>query len=238
MLQCLSPPLRCIRQFSHVAAYSSVLCTEPAMTTLIGNKSVIEPNTPPNLEEPALIKLKKERDPEKLFELFKANAHNRLVVENKYAFEDTVSRLAGAGKYKYIEDLLEHQKSLPQGRREGFIVRIIILYGKAVSRLGSEEHIGLKHSVLFLTGYLGCWNRYRSHTRLINAMKIFQNAQVLMAVYWHKCQCSHLHGSSALCKQDQKIPLENPGVHIAEVNFKKSQVKVVGDIVAKKINER
>ncbi|XP_010537989.1 PREDICTED: pentatricopeptide repeat-containing protein At1g80150, mitochondrial [Tarenaya hassleriana] len=82
-------------------------------------------------EEPALVKLKSERDPEKLYQLFKANATNRLVVENRFAFEDTVSRLAGARRFGYIEDLLEHQKSLPQGRREGFIVRIIMLYGKA-----------------------------------------------------------------------------------------------------------
>ncbi|GFS37205.1 tetratricopeptide repeat (TPR)-like superfamily protein [Actinidia rufa] len=86
---------------------------------------------PISLEEPALVKLKAERDPEKLFYLFKANAHNRLVIENRFAFEDTVSRLAGVGRLDYIENLLEHQKTLPQGRREGFIVRIIMLYGKA-----------------------------------------------------------------------------------------------------------
>ncbi|KAK0578802.1 hypothetical protein LWI29_016446 [Acer saccharum] len=83
------------------------------------------------LEQPALVKLKAERDPEKLFQLFKANAHNRLVIENRFAFEDTVSRLAGAQRFDYIEHLLEHQKTLPQGRREGFIVRIIMLYAKA-----------------------------------------------------------------------------------------------------------
>ncbi|KAL3528860.1 hypothetical protein ACH5RR_008182 [Cinchona calisaya] len=82
------------------------------------------------VDEPALVKLKKERDPEKLFNLFKANAHNKVVVENRFAFEDTVSRLAGAGRFDYIENLLEHQKTLPQGRREGFIIRIIMLYGK------------------------------------------------------------------------------------------------------------
>ncbi|PWA36526.1 tetratricopeptide repeat (TPR)-like superfamily protein [Artemisia annua] len=85
---------------------------------------------PKVLEEPALIKLKKERNPDRLFHLFKANASNRLVVENSYAFEDTVSRLAGAGRFDYIEKLLEQQKGLPQGRREGFVVRIIMLYGK------------------------------------------------------------------------------------------------------------
>ncbi|BBG99080.1 Tetratricopeptide repeat-like superfamily protein [Prunus dulcis] len=80
------------------------------------------------LEEPALVKLKAERDPEKLFHLFKANAHNTLVIENRFAFEDTVSRLAGARRFDYIEHLLEHQKTLPQGRREGFIMRIITFF--------------------------------------------------------------------------------------------------------------
>ncbi|KAE8655498.1 Pentatricopeptide repeat-containing protein [Hibiscus syriacus] len=83
------------------------------------------------LQETVLSKLKTERDPDKLFDLFKANAHNRLVIENRVAFEDTVSRLAGAGRFDHIEHLLEHQKTLPQGRREGFVMRIIMLYGKA-----------------------------------------------------------------------------------------------------------
>ncbi|KAJ8637579.1 hypothetical protein MRB53_011846 [Persea americana] len=83
------------------------------------------------IDMPALDKLKAERDPEKLFHLFKANAHNRSVVENRFAFEDTISRLAGARRFDYIEQLLEQQKALPQGRREGFIIRIIMLYGKA-----------------------------------------------------------------------------------------------------------
>ncbi|KAI3455337.1 hypothetical protein Pfo_012000 [Paulownia fortunei] len=86
---------------------------------------------PLEVDEPALVKLKNERDPEKLFNLFKANAHNRVVIENRFAFEDTVSRLTGAGRFDYIENLLEHQKTLLQGRREGFILRIIMLYGRA-----------------------------------------------------------------------------------------------------------
>ncbi|KAK8559843.1 hypothetical protein V6N13_016576 [Hibiscus sabdariffa] len=83
------------------------------------------------LQETVLSKLKAERDPDQLFTLFKANAHNRLVIENRVAFEDTVSRLAGAGRFDHIKHLLEHQKTLPQGRREGFVMRIIMLYGKA-----------------------------------------------------------------------------------------------------------
>lgn len=88
------------------------------------------------IDMPALEKLKAERDPEKLFHLFKANAHNRSAVENRFAFEDTISRFAGAHRFDYIEQLLEQQKALPQGRRDGFIIRIIMLYGKA----GRPDH--------------------------------------------------------------------------------------------------
>ncbi|XP_068336788.1 pentatricopeptide repeat-containing protein At1g80150, mitochondrial-like isoform X2 [Pyrus communis] len=113
--------LRTSRRFCNTA----IATTSNDFRAAVSNRVL---NTKP-LEEPALVKLKAERDPEKLFHLFKANAHNRLVIENRFAFEDTVSRLAGACRFDYIEHLLEHQKSLPQGRREGFIMRIITLYG-------------------------------------------------------------------------------------------------------------
>ncbi|KAM7254096.1 hypothetical protein ACFE04_031778 [Oxalis oulophora] len=113
--------LRIVRRFCHAAGAVS-----PAVSSHCVNVKDQQ-----LIDEPALIKLKQERDPEKLFQLFKANAHNRLVIENRFAFEDTISRLAGAGRFDYIEHLLEHHKTLPQGRREGFIIRIIMLYGMA-----------------------------------------------------------------------------------------------------------
>ncbi|KAJ4964112.1 hypothetical protein NE237_024051 [Protea cynaroides] len=116
--------LRPVRRFC-------VTTTAAAATSM--SSQISKPKT---LDEPALVKIKAERDPNKLFHLFKANAHNRLVIENRFAFEDTVSLLAGANRFDYIENLLEHQKILPQGRREGFIVRIIMLYGK----VGMTEH--------------------------------------------------------------------------------------------------
>lgn len=120
--------LRLGRRFrTYTTIPASITTTSKTKTTLTAN----DIKTPLNLEEPALIKLKAERNPEKLFHLFKANAHNRLVIESTVAFEDTISRLAGARRFDYIEQLLEHQKALPQGRREGFIMRIISLYGKA-----------------------------------------------------------------------------------------------------------
>ncbi|GFZ08804.1 tetratricopeptide repeat (TPR)-like superfamily protein [Actinidia rufa] len=112
-------------------ALAAIVSTNTKASNTVTNLVPNPVREPISVEEPALVKLKAERDPEKLFHLFKANAHNRLVIENRFAFEDTVSRLAGAGRLDYIENLLEHQKTLSQGRREGFIVRIIMLYGKA-----------------------------------------------------------------------------------------------------------
>ncbi|GJN15834.1 hypothetical protein PR202_gb02777 [Eleusine coracana subsp. coracana] len=86
---------------------------------------------PAPAEQPVLVRIKHERDPERLYELFKSNAHNRLLVENRFAFEDAVGRLAGARRFDLVEGILEQHKALPQGRREGFVVRIIGLYGKA-----------------------------------------------------------------------------------------------------------
>ncbi|KAF5726924.1 pentatricopeptide repeat-containing protein [Tripterygium wilfordii] len=126
--------LRPVRRFCHAATV--LASTDIYASAVVASNET--PDTPSNqirnlkpLDKPALEKLKAERDPEKLFNLFKANAHNKLVIENRFAFEDTISRLAGAHRFDYIEQLLEHQKTLPQGRREGFIVRIIMLYGKA-----------------------------------------------------------------------------------------------------------
>uniref|UniRef100_A0A0D9X9D3 Pentacotripeptide-repeat region of PRORP domain-containing protein n=1 Tax=Leersia perrieri TaxID=77586 RepID=A0A0D9X9D3_9ORYZ len=82
-------------------------------------------------EQPVLVRIKGERDPVRLYELFRANAHNRLLIENRFAFEDAVARLAGARRNDLVEEILEQHKALPQGRREGFVVRIIGLYGKA-----------------------------------------------------------------------------------------------------------
>lgn len=125
--------LRLVRRFGTATHIVATAVTSTKSVNSVRKKQPVSNvvRKPTELDEPALVKLKNERDPEKLFNLFKANAHNKLVVENRFAFEDTVSRLAGAGRFDYIETLLEHQKTLPQGRREGFIIRIIMLYGKA-----------------------------------------------------------------------------------------------------------
>lgn len=64
-------------------------------------------------EQPVLVRIKHERDPERLYQLFRANAHNRLLVENRFAFEDAVARLAGARRNDLVEEILEQHKALP-----------------------------------------------------------------------------------------------------------------------------
>ncbi|XP_022889694.1 pentatricopeptide repeat-containing protein At1g80150, mitochondrial-like isoform X1 [Olea europaea var. sylvestris] len=126
--------LRLVRRFGTVPHISVAAADVPSINNVGPARNIGESNNmqkPIKIDEPALVKLKNERDPEKLFNLFKANAHNKVLVENRFAFEDTISRLAGAGRFDYIENLLDHQKTLPQGRREGFIIRIIVLYGRA-----------------------------------------------------------------------------------------------------------
>ncbi|XP_004486679.1 pentatricopeptide repeat-containing protein At1g80150, mitochondrial [Cicer arietinum] len=112
----LMPSLRSTRRFCNNFSSSS------SSAAIVNNKP---------LQPPALDRLKSEWDPHKLFHLFKSNATNPILIENRFAFYDTVSRLAGAKRFDYIEQLLEQQKTLPQSRREGFVVRIIALYGNA-----------------------------------------------------------------------------------------------------------
>ncbi|RAL43234.1 hypothetical protein DM860_015124 [Cuscuta australis] len=122
--------LRLVRRFGtapRVPAAATVASKEKSL--IATDKRSISKINPIKVDEPALIKLKKERDPHKLFNLFRENAQNKLVIENRFAFIVAVSRLAGAGRFDYIQTLLEEQKALPQGRREGFMVRIIMLYG-------------------------------------------------------------------------------------------------------------
>ncbi|KAL5975809.1 hypothetical protein ACLOJK_020137 [Asimina triloba] len=130
----------------------------------------------PVTELPALLKLKAERDPEKLFQLFKANAHNRLVVENRFAFDDTISRLAGAGRFDYIEELLEHQKTLPQGRREGFVIRIIMLYGKA----GMSNHAIKTFQDMHL---FGCCRTVKSFNAALKVLSLTHNFDLIRSFF-------------------------------------------------------
>ncbi|KAK7400450.1 hypothetical protein VNO78_11658 [Psophocarpus tetragonolobus] len=46
-------------------------------------------------------------------------------------YEDTVRRLAGAKRFRWVRDILEHQKQYSDISNEGFSARLISLYGKS-----------------------------------------------------------------------------------------------------------
>ncbi|GMH26905.1 hypothetical protein Nepgr_028748 [Nepenthes gracilis] len=46
-------------------------------------------------------------------------------------YEDTVRRLVNAKRYRWVEEILEHQKKYRDISKEGFSVRLISLYGKS-----------------------------------------------------------------------------------------------------------
>ncbi|KAK7362990.1 hypothetical protein VNO77_05115 [Canavalia gladiata] len=46
-------------------------------------------------------------------------------------YEDTVRRLAGAKRFRWIRDIIEHQKKYSDISKEGFSARLITLYGKS-----------------------------------------------------------------------------------------------------------
>ncbi|KAG0460429.1 hypothetical protein HPP92_020726 [Vanilla planifolia] len=125
--------------------------------------------------EPALVQIKAERDPEKLFLLFNKNAENRLVVENRYVFEDTISRLVGAHRFDLVEDLLEHQKKLRQGRREGFIVRVIMLYGRAKM----PDHALRTFEQMDLIGCRRTIKSFNATLKVLSENMKFEEAQML-----------------------------------------------------------
>ncbi|XP_061359806.1 pentatricopeptide repeat-containing protein At1g52620 [Gastrolobium bilobum] len=157
--------LRPTRRFCHSSSSAVAVAAAAAAATETPRNRV--QSTKP-LEPPALDKLKAERNPEKLFHLFKANANNRLLIENRFAFDDTVSRLAGARRFDYIEELLEQQKRLPQGRREGFIVRIIILYGKA----GMTKHA---INTFYDMNSFGCRRTVKSFNSALSVLALTRN---------------------------------------------------------------
>ncbi|XP_057780460.1 pentatricopeptide repeat-containing protein At1g80150, mitochondrial-like [Salvia miltiorrhiza] len=164
--------LRLIRRFGAVHRNLVIAAVSSSVNKVISASS--SAGKPSSVDEPALVKLKKERDPEKLFNLFKANATIKLVVENRFVFEDTVSRLAGAGRLDYIENLLEHQQTLPQGRREGFIIRIIMLYERA----RMTKHVVNTFCDMHLYGCVRT-------VKLFNAaLKVLTESRDLQAINW------------------------------------------------------
>ncbi|KAL1204860.1 Small ribosomal subunit protein mS79 (rPPR3b) [Cardamine amara subsp. amara] len=81
--------------------------------------------------KPSLITLvNDERDPKFITEKFKKACQAEWFRKNIAVYEKTVRRLAAAKKFEWIEEILEEQKKYPNMSKEGFVARIINLYGK------------------------------------------------------------------------------------------------------------
>lgn len=82
--------------------------------------------------KPSLITLvNDESDPKYITEKFKKACEAEWFRKNKAVYERTVRRLAAAKKFEWIEEILEEQKKYHNMSKEGFVARIINLYGRA-----------------------------------------------------------------------------------------------------------
>lgn len=80
---------------------------------------------------PSLITLvNDERDPKFITEKFKKACQAEWFRKNIAVYERTVRRLAAAKKFEWIEEILEEQNKYPNMSKEGFVARIINLYGR------------------------------------------------------------------------------------------------------------
>lgn len=77
--------------------------------------------------------LKLEKDPDRLVNIFKEASEHPRFHHHRSAYESTVKKLATAGRPDAVEEILEHEKQQSRSRpyNEGFMVRIITLYGRA-----------------------------------------------------------------------------------------------------------
>ncbi|VVA97461.1 unnamed protein product [Arabis nemorensis] len=81
---------------------------------------------------PSLINLvNEESDPKYITEKFKKACQAEWFRKNIAVYERTVRRLAAAKKFEWIEEILEEQNKYPNMSKEGFVARIISLYGRA-----------------------------------------------------------------------------------------------------------
>ncbi|XVE51209.1 hypothetical protein DITRI_Ditri02bG0021300 [Diplodiscus trichospermus] len=76
------------------------------------------------------------RQLQKLANKFKKSSESNKFRSNKQAYAETVHRLASAKQFSLIDDILQHQKKYKDISEEGFVIRLIRLYGKA----GMFEH--------------------------------------------------------------------------------------------------
>ncbi|XWS19494.1 hypothetical protein CRYUN_Cryun31cG0020900 [Craigia yunnanensis] len=75
--------------------------------------------------------LYKERNLKRLVQKFKKSCEYDRFRTRSGIYEDTVRRLASAGRFIWIEEILEDQKKYKDISKEGFAARLIYLYGKS-----------------------------------------------------------------------------------------------------------
>ncbi|XVF25944.1 hypothetical protein REPUB_Repub13aG0257600 [Reevesia pubescens] len=75
--------------------------------------------------------LYKERNLKLLVLKFKKSCEYGRFRKRNGIYEDTVRRLASAGRFRWIEEILEEQKKYDDISKEGFAARLINLYGKS-----------------------------------------------------------------------------------------------------------
>ncbi|KAJ0082859.1 hypothetical protein Patl1_10959 [Pistacia atlantica] len=75
--------------------------------------------------------LYREKDLKRLVDKFKKSSDLERFRTKTGIYKDTVRRLANAKRFKWVEEILEHQKQYKDASKEGFSVRLIALYGQA-----------------------------------------------------------------------------------------------------------
>lgn len=94
------------------------LCTITESTTTTSIKSISQD-------------LYKEVNLKTLVEKFKKACEIDRFRKKTGIYEDTVRRLAGAKRFRWVRDIIEHQKNYSDISNEGFSARLITLYGKS-----------------------------------------------------------------------------------------------------------
>ncbi|KAL4291298.1 hypothetical protein GQ457_14G010530 [Hibiscus cannabinus] len=94
----------------------------------------------------------------------------------KKAYSVTVQRLASAKQFSLIDDILQHQKKYKEISQEGFVIRLMMLYGK----VGMYEHA---HKLFDEMPELNCQRTVNSLNALLSAYlhsKKFDNVGKLL----------------------------------------------------------
>ncbi|KAK8664831.1 hypothetical protein V6N13_084604 [Hibiscus sabdariffa] len=99
----------------------------------------------------------------KLADRFKKSSESRRFRNySKKVYSETVQRLASAKQFSLIDDILQHQKKYEDISQEGFVIRLMLLYGKA----GMFEHA---HKLFDEMPELNCQRTVNSLNALLSA---------------------------------------------------------------------